>query len=46
MDWQHMIEWAFRDRKAEHTDLWHAIQPKAEEQTATRPTRRKEIKSH
>ena len=33
-------------RMREHTDLWHAIQPKADEQPASRPTRKKEIKSH
>jgi len=32
-------------RMREHTDLWHAIQPKAEEQP-TRSTKKKEIKSH
>ena len=33
-------------RMREHTDLWHAIQPKADEQPASRPTKKKEIKSH
>jgi IstB-like ATP binding protein len=33
-------------RMREHTDLWHAIQPKADEQPASRPTRRKETKAH
>jgi hypothetical protein len=29
----------------EHTDLWHAIQPKAEDQPS-RQTRKKEVKAH
>jgi DNA replication protein DnaC len=33
-------------RMREHTDLWHAIQPKAEEQPTARPPKKKEIKSH
>jgi len=33
-------------RMREHNDLWHAIQPKAEEQPTARSTKKKEIKSH
>ena len=35
-------------RMREHTDLWHAIQPKAEEQVnqSARQTRKKEVKAH
>lgn len=33
-------------RMREHTDLWHALQPKVEEQPASRPARRKDLKSH
>jgi hypothetical protein len=34
-------------RMREHTDLWHAIQPKAEEQpNPSRQARKKESKAH
>jgi hypothetical protein len=33
-------------RMREHTDLWRAIQPKADEQPASRQTRKKEAKAH
>src|SRR5277367_5404291 len=32
-------------RMREHTDLWHAIQPKADEQPASRQTRKREAES-